>query len=153
MAGCSRPGQVRRHNDESGPTHRWRHATSVAGGFTLLLGLTGMASVNIAQASQPAKALGCTWTIETTPNATGAAVNELSAVSCISPRACTAVGSYAETLSTPSVPPGGEVERQDLAPSGRRPCRHGKHFPLRDFVHISDCVHGCRQRFSQGHQG
>jgi hypothetical protein len=104
MAGCSRPGQVRRHNDESGAAHRWRHATLVVGGFTLLLGLTGLVSANIAQASQPAKALGRTWTIETTPNATGAAVNELSAVSCASPRACTAVGSYAKTLSTPSVP-------------------------------------------------
>jgi len=104
MAGCSRPGHVRRHNDESGAAHRWRHATLVAGGFTLLLGLTGLVSANIAQASQPAKALGRTWTIETTPNAPGAAVNELSAVSCASPRACTAVGSYAKTLSTPSVP-------------------------------------------------
>lgn len=104
MAGCSRQGQARRHNDESGAARRWRHATLLVGGFTLLLGLTGMVSANIAQASQPAKALGRTWTIETTPNATGAAVNELSAVSCTSPRACTAVGSYAETLSTPSLP-------------------------------------------------
>lgn len=91
MAGCSRQGQARRHNDESGAARRWRHATLLVGGFTLLLGLTGMVSANIAQASQPAKALGRTWTIETTPNATGAAVNELSAVSCTSPRACTAV--------------------------------------------------------------
>jgi len=104
MAGYSRPGQVRRHNDQSGAAHRWRHATLVVGGLTLLFGLTGMASASIAQASQSAEALGRTWTIETTRNATGAAVNELSAVSCTSPGACTAVGSYAETLSTPSVP-------------------------------------------------
>jgi hypothetical protein len=76
----------------------------VAGGFTLLLGLPGLAGAGVAQASQPSRAPGRTWTVETTPNATGAAINELSAVSCTSPRACTAVGSYAQTPSTPSVP-------------------------------------------------
>lgn len=104
MAGCSRLGQVRRHSAESGAARRWRHATLVAGGSALLLGVPGLVSAGIAQASQPARALGRAWMIETTPNAAGAAVNVLSAVSCTSPRACTAVGSYAQTLSTPSVP-------------------------------------------------
>jgi hypothetical protein len=47
-------------------------------------------------------AAGGAWKVEPTPNPAGAAINELSAVSCTSGRACTAVGSRAASLSSPS---------------------------------------------------
>ncbi len=85
---------------ESRAAGRVRPATVVVSGITLLLGLTGMVSAT-AQASQPATASARTWTTQATPNQPGAGINDLGSVSCTSPSACTAVGTYADTLSSP----------------------------------------------------
>jgi hypothetical protein len=101
MAWWDRTGQVRPHNDEPGAAGRWTRAALVAGGLTVLLGVTGMVSAAAVQASQPATAHGGSWTVQTSANQPGAEINVLSAVSCTSARWCTAVGSYADTASTP----------------------------------------------------
>jgi hypothetical protein len=62
-----------------------------------------LAAAGAAQASQPGTAAGSGWKVEPTPNPAGAAINELSAVSCSSKRACTAVGSHAASLSSPTL--------------------------------------------------
>jgi hypothetical protein len=61
-----------------------------------------MVTAGAAQASQLRPAAGSTWQVEPTPNQSGAAaaINEFSAVSCTSRRACTAVGSHAASLSS-----------------------------------------------------
>jgi hypothetical protein len=43
---------------------------------------------------------GSTWTVQATPNPGGATLSELSAVSCASPRACTAAGYYSNSPGT-----------------------------------------------------
>jgi hypothetical protein len=79
----------------------WARSIRLLGVATLLLAFTGMATAGAAQASQPATAAGSTWKIEPTPNPAGAQVSVLSAVSCSSGRACTAVGSQTSSLSSP----------------------------------------------------
>ena len=68
-----------------------------------LLTLAGVATSGAAQASQPRAAASTAWKVESPPNQnkTGTGINELSAVSCTSDRACTAVGSHAASLSSP----------------------------------------------------
>jgi hypothetical protein len=90
-------------NDRSGllAGARWMGVIRLLGVAALLLAFTGIATAGAAQASQPAKAMGSTWTIEPTPNPAGAEVSVLSAVSCSSGRACTAVGSHTSSLSSP----------------------------------------------------
>jgi hypothetical protein len=67
----------------------------------MLLGFTGLVTAGAAQASQTRTAAGRAWQVELTPNQPGAGINEFSAVSCTSSRACTAVGSRAASLSSP----------------------------------------------------
>lgn len=83
---------------------RWPRATRLLGVLTLLLGCTWGVIAGAAQASQAGTAGGSGWTVVPTPNQnrTSAGINELSAVSCTSKRACTAVGSHAASLSSPS---------------------------------------------------
>jgi hypothetical protein len=79
---------------------RWAHAVRLLGVLTLLLGCTWIVTAGAAQASQTGTAAGSAWKVEPTPNPAGATINELSAVSCTSGRACTAVGSRAASLSS-----------------------------------------------------
>lgn len=80
------------------------HAVSLLGALVLLLGFTATVTAGAAQASQSRPAAGSVWQVEPTPNqdTTSAGVNQLSAVSCTSSRACTAVGSHAASVSSPS---------------------------------------------------
>jgi hypothetical protein len=55
----------------------------------------GSANVTMAQRWN-----GTKWSIETTPNPTGASSSELDGVSCVSARACTAVGQYSNGTKT-----------------------------------------------------
>jgi hypothetical protein len=72
----------------------------------LLLGGTWAVAAGAAQASQTGAAAGTGWNVERTPNQdrVSAGINELSAVSCTSGRACTAVGSHSASLSSPGFP-------------------------------------------------
>jgi len=98
MAESRRTSLVRR--DGSGA--RWAHATRLLGVLTLLLGCLWIGTAGAASASQPGSAAGSGWRVEPTPNQNqdSAGINELSAVSCTSGRACTAVGSHAASLSS-----------------------------------------------------
>jgi hypothetical protein len=95
-----RTGQVRRDGNGLRAGARWMHTARLVGLVALLLCLTGIAAAGAAQASQPSKAAGSTWQIEPTPNPAGAEYNALSALSCTSGWACTAVGSSAASLSS-----------------------------------------------------
>lgn len=99
MAESQRTRQVRRGS--SGV--RWAHAARLLGAIVVLLGFTGVVTAGAAQASQSGTVAGSGWKIESTPNPdkTSAGINVLSAVSCTSGRACTAVGSHAASLSSP----------------------------------------------------
>lgn len=101
MAECYRASQTRRDGSELRAGVRWTRATRLLGVATLLLAFTGITTAGAAQASQPARATGRTWKIEPTPNPAGAEVSVLSAVSCSSGGACTAVGSHTSSLSSP----------------------------------------------------
>src|SRR5690242_15468802 len=98
MAESERTSRVRR--DGSGA-----HAIRWLGVLTLLLGGTWVVA-GAAQASQTGTAASSGWKVEPTPNQNrgAAAINELSAVSCTSGRACTAVGSHAASLSSTGFP-------------------------------------------------
>jgi hypothetical protein len=102
MVESHRTGLVRR--DGGGVRARvcWMRAVRLLGAVIVLLGFTGIMTAGAAQASQPRTAAGSTWKVEPTPNPAGATINEFSAVSCTSGRACTAVGSHAASLSSPS---------------------------------------------------
>jgi hypothetical protein len=106
MAESQRASQVRRDGGELRARVRWAHATRLLGVLTLLLGCTWIVTAGAAQASQTGTAAGSGWKVEPTPNQNrnSAGVNELSAVSCTSRRACTAVGSHAASLSSPGFP-------------------------------------------------
>jgi hypothetical protein len=97
-----RMGQVRRHGNGLWAGVRWAHGIRLLGVATVLAGLTGIIAAGAAQASQPAKAAGSTWKIEPTPDPADADISGLSAVSCTSGWACTAVGSDAATQSSPT---------------------------------------------------
>jgi hypothetical protein len=73
------------------------------GVFTLLLGCMWLVTAGVAQASQAGTAAGGRWRVEPTPNQNRDAggINTLSAVSCTSGRACTAVGQHAASVSSP----------------------------------------------------
>jgi hypothetical protein len=102
MAESHRTDPVRR--DGSGLRARVRraHASRLLGAAIVLLGCTAIATAGGAQASQPRMAAGSAWKVEPTPNQnkTSTSINELSAVSCASGRACTAVGSHSASLSS-----------------------------------------------------
>jgi hypothetical protein len=102
MAEPHRTGQVRRDGSGSRAGVRWPRAVRLLGAVIVLLGFTGIGAAGAAQASQPRMAAGSAWKVEPTPNPNrdGAGINELSAVSCTSGRACTAVGSHAASLSS-----------------------------------------------------
>jgi hypothetical protein len=101
MAERYRANHTRQDGSELRAGGRWTRAARLLGGATLLLAFTGVATAGAAQASQPAKTTGSTWTIEPTPNPAGAGVSVLSAVSCSSGPACTAVGSHTSSLASP----------------------------------------------------
>jgi hypothetical protein len=101
MAEFYRARQTGRDGNELGAGRRWVRTIRLLGAATLLLACTGIATAGAAQASQPATATGSTWKIEPTPNPAGAEISVLSAVSCSSGRACTAVGSYTSSASSP----------------------------------------------------
>jgi hypothetical protein len=102
MAEPHRASQVRRDGSGSRAGVRWPRAARLLGAVIVLLGFTGIVTAGAAQASQPRTAAGSGWKVEPTPNQNrGAGINELSAVSCTSGRACTAVGSHAASLSSP----------------------------------------------------
>jgi hypothetical protein len=102
MAEWKRTSPVRR----DGNGVRWADAVRLLGVLTLLLGGTWMVAAGATQASQTGRAAGSAWKVEPTPNQNrdAAATNELSAVSCTSGRACTAVGSHAASLSSTGFP-------------------------------------------------
>jgi hypothetical protein len=99
MVGSRRPSQVGRDGSGVRAGAGWTHATRLLGVLTLLLGGLWIVTAGAAQAGTAA---GSGWKVEPTPNPAGAAINELSAVSCTSGRACTAVGSHAASLSSPT---------------------------------------------------
>jgi hypothetical protein len=101
MAEQHRSGQGRRHGNALPAGARGRHAVRLPGVVTLLLGFTGIVTATAAQASQPSTA-STKWKIEPTPNPASAEISGLTAVSCTSGRACTAVGTHAKSLSSPS---------------------------------------------------
>lgn len=73
------------------------------GAAAVLVGMSMFAVASAAQASQLAHS-GSGWAVQPTPNQNtdSAAINELSGVSCYSPKACTAVGSHAASQSANS---------------------------------------------------
>ena len=83
---------------------RRARAIVLLGAVIVLLGFTAIVTVGAAQATQPRTDAGSGWQVEPTPNQnrTSAGINELSAVSCTSGRACTAVGEHDASLSSPS---------------------------------------------------
>lgn len=85
---------------------RWAHAARLPGVLTVLLGCLWIVTAGAAQAGQAGTAAGSGWKVERTPNQNrdAAGTNELSAVSCSSGRACTAVGSHAASLSSTGLP-------------------------------------------------
>jgi hypothetical protein len=103
MADPQRTSQVRRDGSGLRAGVRWAHAARLLGVLILLLGGAWMVTAGAARASQAGTAAGSGWKVEPTPNQNrdGAGINELSAVSCTSGRACTAVGSHAASLSSP----------------------------------------------------
>ena len=104
MAESHRMSEVRRDGGGLRAGVRWTRAIRLLGAAMVLLGFTGFVTAGAAQASQPRLAAGGPWKVEPTPNQnkTGPGINELSAVSCTSGRACTAAGSHAASLSSPS---------------------------------------------------
>ncbi len=100
MAECHRASQARREGNGL-RVGRWTRAIWLPGVAALLLAFTGIATAGAAQASQPAQAAGGTWKVEPTPNPAGAQISFLSAVSCSSGWACTAVGNYTSSASSP----------------------------------------------------
>jgi hypothetical protein len=75
----------------------------LVGACMLLLGLTAIVTTGAADAGRLGDAArGRSWHIEPTPNAANAEISVLSSVACPSRRACTAVGSSAATLSSPT---------------------------------------------------
>ncbi len=101
MAERHRTGQARRDGNELRAGRHLRRAIGLLGVSALLLCSPGIAMAGAARVSQPAKAAGSTWKIEPAPNPAGAEISVLSAVSCSSGRACTAVGSYTSSPSKP----------------------------------------------------
>jgi len=93
--------RVSRSGNDLRPGRVWAPTVRLLGAATLLLAVTGIATASAAQASQPVASAASTWKVEQTPNPAKAEINALSAVSCTSARACTAVGTYADTLSSP----------------------------------------------------
>jgi hypothetical protein len=81
-----------------------RTGVAVTSALTLLLGLAGIVAAIPAQAGQDAGAAAATWAVVSTPIPAGAEISELSAVSCTSAKACTAVGSQSASLSSPIAP-------------------------------------------------
>src|SRR5580704_3791374 len=79
----------------------WARAVRLLGTVAFVLGFLGIVTAGAAQASQLSTAAGSGWKVERTPNLPSAGINEFSAVSCDSGRACTAVGSHAASLSSP----------------------------------------------------
>lgn len=102
MAEPQRTSRVRRDGSGMRAAARWAHATRLLGAVIVLLGFTGIVTAGAAQAGQAGTAAGSAWRVEPTPNPVGATINELSAVSCTSGRACTAVGSRSASLSSPT---------------------------------------------------
>jgi|SRR5579884_918891 len=72
--------------------------------FAALAVLLGATAVLTAGAAQAGSAAHRTWKVEPTPNPAAADISVLSSVACTSRRACTAVGSSARSLSSPTVP-------------------------------------------------
>src|SRR5690242_15945107 len=105
MAERRRASQVGRGR-RLGAGVRRAHAVRLLGAAIVLFGFTGVVTAGAAQASQTGTAAGSGWKVEPTPNQNrdAAAINELSAVSCTSGRACTAVGSHAASLSSTGFP-------------------------------------------------
>ena len=101
MAESHRTGLARRGSSGVRTGVCWRRAVRLLSIVTLVAGFLGVVTAGAAQASQPGTAGGSAWQVEPTPNLPGAEINEFSAVSCTSGRACTAVGSHAASLSSP----------------------------------------------------
>ena len=106
MAESARTSQVRREGSALRAGMRGSHAVRLLGAVVVLLGFTGVVMAGAAQASQAGTAAASGWKVERTPNQNrdSAGINELSAVSCTSGRACTAVGSHAASLSSTGFP-------------------------------------------------
>ena len=106
MAESRRTSRVRRYGSGLRAGVRWAHAARLFGVLTLLLGGAWIGTAGAAQASQRGTAAGSAWKVESTPNQDrdAAGINELSAVSCTSGKACTAVGSHAASLSSTGFP-------------------------------------------------
>ena len=107
MAEPQRTNQVRRDGSGLQAGACWARAVRLLGAVIVLLGFTAMVTAGAAQAGQPRTAAGSGWKVEPTPNQNrdSGGINELSAVSCTSGRACTAVGSHAASLSSPGSTP------------------------------------------------
>jgi hypothetical protein len=68
----------------------------------ILLGLTAIVTAGAAEASRHREAEAHKWKLEPTPNPPSAGISVLSSVACPSRQACTAVGSSADSLSSPT---------------------------------------------------
>lgn len=101
MTESQRTGHVRRGGSGRRTGPRRAHMIRLQSAVIVLLGFSAVVSTGVAQASQPRAAAARTWQVAPTPNQNrvSAGINELSAVSCTSVRACTAVGSHAASLS------------------------------------------------------
>lgn len=102
MAASQRTSEVRWDGSRLRAGRGWAHGPWMVGVLALLLGCTWILTAGVAHASQTGPATGSAWRVEPTPNPAGATISELSAVSCTSGLACTAVGSHATSLSGPS---------------------------------------------------
>src|SRR5438477_389047 len=123
MAEPQRTNQVRRDGSGLQAGACWARAVRLLGAVIVLLGFTAMVTAGAAQAGQPRTAAGSGWKVEPTPNQNrdSGGINELSAVSCTSGRACTAGRLARGQRVQPVVHPGGEVERHALADSAHHP--------------------------------
>lgn len=70
----------------------------------LTLSLAGLALAALALLCAPGVALASGWSIQQAPSPVGAVDSGLSAVSCVSATACTAVGTYSDTAGPQSTP-------------------------------------------------
>jgi hypothetical protein len=95
---CARDGRPGGRGPRTG--RGTARAVALLGVLAVLLGGIWALSAGTAQAVQTGPAAGSRWKVEPTPNPAGATISELSAVSCTSGRACTAVGSRAASLSS-----------------------------------------------------
>lgn len=104
MSGVHRGGPAARDATGTRPTARAARAIRLLEAVVMLVGFGGIVSAGSAEAGSARTAGGRTWGAAPSPNQDqhATAIDLLSAVSCASSRACTAVGSWEDSVSSPS---------------------------------------------------